>query len=88
MRFPPSPVHQREVDPDRGSQTSTSLGPWETLKGRAAPGHPVRASGAVPCSSSLSIGVLNAIVAAERREGGKSGSRNLQPTLDPGGGQA
>ena len=87
MCFPPSPVHQREVDLDRGSQTSTSLGPWETLKGRAAPGHPVRAFGAVPCSSSLSIGVLSAIVAAET-EGGKSGSRNLQPTLDLGGGQA
>lgn len=34
MCFPPSPVHQREVDLDRGSQTSTSLGPWETLTGR------------------------------------------------------
>lgn len=88
MRFPPSPVHQGEADLDQGSRTSPSLEPRETLKGRVAPGHLVRASVAVPCSSSLSIGVLKHYrgTRRQRTEGGKSGSRNLQPTPDQGGG--
>lgn len=69
------------------SLASSSLGPWETPKGIVAPGHLFGACVALPCSSSLSTGVLDATVGRGRgeAEGGKSGSRNLQPTPDPVG---
>lgn len=69
MHLPPSPV--REVDLDQGSRAWPSLGPWETPKGRVALGHLAQAPVALPCLSSLSVGVLDATVGRGGRGGGR-----------------
>lgn len=81
------PFSVQEVYLDWGSRASPSLGPWETPKGRVAPGHFIRASVALPCSSSLSTGALDATVG----RGGRGGGREMEKTeraahQRPGGG--
>ena len=69
MHLPPSPV--READLDLRSRASPSLRPWEDPKGRVAPGLLVQVSVALPCSSSLSTGILDATAGLSDRGGGR-----------------
>lgn len=70
------PFSVQEADLDWGSRASPSLGPWENPKGRVAPGHFIRASVALPRSSSLLTGALN----ATGGPGGRGGGREMEKT--------
>ena len=88
MRFPPSPVHQREVDPDRGVSDQyqpRTLGDSEGESGSRSPRPSLRRRAMLKFPIDWRSQRYRG---GRETEGGKSGSRNLQPTLDPGGGQA